>query len=281
MIGQRALDHEPGLLDAELDRGRADRPAPAARRAPGDAEHADAMHVAEIVLHLGQLGVAFRLHVRAPPRSTSMSSGSPALALTTRCMSVKVSILRPLIETIRSPGLKPAACAALLRLHGIDAGGRCLLAVEGEHGREDHDRQDEVRDRPGRDDRGALADRLEEEALAPLRLAHVADRFLIRHARGVLVAEELDVAAERDGRDLPARAVAIVEAEQFRAEADREGEHAHAAPARDQEMAELVKEHHDGQHEQERHDIAGRASRPRSRYLPKMSITSSVPADLP
>ena len=30
-IGERAVDHEPGLLHAELDRGRADRPAPAAR----------------------------------------------------------------------------------------------------------------------------------------------------------------------------------------------------------------------------------------------------------
>ena len=39
------------------------------------------------------------------------------------------------------------------------------------------DRQDEIGDRPGRDDRGALADRLEEEALAPLGLAHVADAF--------------------------------------------------------------------------------------------------------
>ena len=43
---------------------------------------------------------------------------------------------------------------------------------------------------------------------------------------------------------------------ELRAEADRENQHADAAPARDQEMAELVEEDHDGQNEQERHDVA-------------------------
>ena len=92
-------------------------------------------------------------------------------------MSVKVSILRPLIETIRSPDLKPAASRGARRLHGIDARGRRLLAVEGEHRGEDRDREEEVGDRPRGDDGGALHDRLEEEALAPLRLAHVAERL--------------------------------------------------------------------------------------------------------
>ena len=54
-IGHGPLDDEPGFLDAELDGGeRIDRLRSARPPAPstGDAEHADAVHVAEIVLHL-------------------------------------------------------------------------------------------------------------------------------------------------------------------------------------------------------------------------------------
>src|SRR5687768_18075902 len=52
-IGERALDHEPRLFHAELDRSkRIDlyRLSACAR----DAEHTDAVNVAEIVLDLGQ-----------------------------------------------------------------------------------------------------------------------------------------------------------------------------------------------------------------------------------
>ena len=66
---------------------------------------------------------------------------------------------------------------------------------------------------------------------------------VVGHAGGVLVAEEFDVAAERDGGDLPAGAVAVVEAEQLRAEADGKRQDLDAAPAGDEEMAELVEEH--------------------------------------
>ena len=45
-------------------------------------------------------------------------------------MSVKVSIFRPLIETIRSPGWKPAACAALPACMVSTRAGVDLLAVE-------------------------------------------------------------------------------------------------------------------------------------------------------
>ena len=48
---------------------------------------------------------------------------------------------------------------------------------------------------------------------------------MVGHARRVLVAEELHIAAERDRGDLPARAVAVVEADEFRTEADRERQH--------------------------------------------------------
>ena len=69
---------------------------------------------------------------------------------------------------------------------------------------------------------------------------------------GVLVAEELHEAAERNGGDFPARAVAVIEADDFRPEADGEHHDPHAAPARDQKMAELMKKHDKAENEQKR-----------------------------
>ena len=101
------------------------------------------------------------------------------------------------------------------------------------------------------------AHRLMEEALAALGLGHARDRGLVRHARGVVIAEKLHVAAERNGRKLPAGSVAVVEADEFRTETHRKSQHPHAAPARDQEVAELMEEHDDAQSEQKRDDPAG------------------------
>ena len=81
--------------------------------------------------------------------------------------------------------------------------------------------------------------------------AHGRNGGLIRHARGVLVAEEFHVSAEWNCRELPAGAMPIIEPEQFRAESDRKDQYPHATPAGDQEMAELVEEHHEGENEQE------------------------------
>ncbi len=78
-------------------------------------------------------------------------------------------------------------------------------------------------------------------------------------ARLALIAEEFDVAAERDRGQLPAGAVAVVEAQKFRAETDREGQDPHAGPARDQEVAKLMEEDDDRQDEQERNHIAHQA----------------------
>ena len=213
-------------------------------------------------------GVALSV-IGAPPRSTSMSSVSPALTLTMRCMSEKLSILLPSIDEHEVAGLEAGGRRGAVRLHGIDARGawsacRQIMKMRGK----DHDRQDEIGDRPGRHDRGARADRLVEEADLALRLGHAGDGRLVGHARGVVVAEELHVAAERDGGELPAGAVAVVEADEFRAETDRKSQHPHAAPARDQEVAELVEEHDDRQDEQKRDDIAGRARRQSAQARP-------------
>ncbi len=106
-----------------------------------------------------------------------------------------------------------------------------------------------------------LPDVLGVEADRVVGRIHARHRVRIRHAGAVHVADELDVAAERDRRDLPAGAAAVVEADQLGSEADREAGHPDAAPPPDQEMAHLVDEHHDGEDEQERHDVAEQVRR--------------------
>ena len=64
-----------------------------------------------------------------------------------------------------------------------------------------------------------------------------------RDAGSILVAEEFDIAAERNGADLPACIVTVVEAEQFRAKADGKGHDFDPTPAGHQEMAELVEKY--------------------------------------
>ncbi len=94
-----------------------------------------------------------------------------------------------------------------------------------------------------------LHTRLEHEALRPLGGIHGGELRGVRSACRILIAKEFDVAAERNGRDFPARAVAIVKSDQFGAETDGKHQNPHAAPAPDQEMAEFVEEHDEAEHE--------------------------------
>src|SRR5262249_6007901 len=98
--------------------------------------------------------------------------------------------------------------------------------------------------------RSPLTHRLIDKAFPPLLLAHLGDRGPVGHAGGVLVPQKFNISAEWNNRDLPAGPVTVVEAEQFRPETDRKRQDSHAAPAPDQEMAELVEEHHNAEYEQ-------------------------------
>ena len=172
-----------------------------------------------------------------------------------RCMSEKLPIGLPSIAATTSPTLKAGRAAALsastLSTRAIVLG----LPKKREQAGEDHDRQDEIGDRAGGDDRGARTDLLVMEAAGVLFRGHAGER-LGRRRRGLaIVAEELHIAAERDRRDLPAGAMAVVETGQFRPETERESQHPHARPAGDQEMAELMEENDDGQDEQEGNDV--------------------------
>src|SRR5215469_7292787 len=82
----------------------------------------------------------------------------------------------------------------------------------------------------------------------------------IGRAAGILVAEELHIAAELNRGDLPARAVAIVEPGEFGTKADRKGQDPNTAQPRDQEMAELMEKYDQAEDEQKRDDVAGHLS---------------------
>ena len=89
------------------------------------------------------------------------------------------------------------------------------------------------------------------EAVAALLVGHCGKRGCIRDTRRILVAEEFHITAKWNRRELPACAVAVVEAKKLRAEPNGENQYPDPASAGDQEMAELVEKHHQRQDEQE------------------------------
>ena len=146
-------------------------------------------------------------------------------------------------------GLESGGGGGTVGLHRVHPRAHRLLAVQHEDRRENDDGQNEIRHRPGHDYGRALEHRLEEKAVLAFAFVHGLQARSVRGAAGILVAEEFDVAAERNGGDFPARAVAIVKPDDFRAETDGKHQNSHAAQARDQEMAELVEEHHKAENE--------------------------------
>jgi len=73
------------------------------------------------------------------------------------------------------------------------------------------DRQNEIRNRAGRDYCGAGADGFENEAVLLFGFGHGVGSLTVGHAGRIVVAEEFHIAAERNRGDLPARAVTVVE----------------------------------------------------------------------
>ena len=118
--------------------------------------------------------------------------------------------------------LKAGFRRGTVRLHLIDARRRARLAEEREQAGEDHDCQKEIGNRTGGHDRRTRSDLLAVETAGALFFGHAGEHFG-RWRRGLaVVAEELDIAAERDGRNLPPCAMAVVETGEFRTEAERE-----------------------------------------------------------
>src|SRR5215470_11100719 len=261
-IGECPRDHEPCSLHAEADRlRRADRLEMllVRNRGAGDAEQALPDHVAETVLDLLESGG----RLEGDPGSAAVDLEHQRLprAGAYDLLHVGEAFDRAAVDRQdQVAGLEPGGSGGAPRLHGVDPRRRARLAEDHEQAGEQRDGENDIRQRPGHHDGGPHAHRLVDEALAALLLAHVGKRGLIGNARRVLVAEELDVAAERHRGNLPAGAVAIVEPEEFRTETDGEHQYPDTTEARDQEMAELVEEYHDGQDEQKWDDVADHAA---------------------
>src|SRR3984893_9538190 len=98
------------------------------------------------------------------------------------------------------------------------------------------------------------------EAVAALRIGHRGKRGCIRDTRRILVAEKFHITTKWNRREFPTRAVAVVEAKKLRAEPNGENQYPDPAPAGDQQMPELVEEHHQRQDEQEGDEVAKRAA---------------------
>ena len=144
-------------------------------------------------------------------------------------------------------------------LYGIDPRAHRLLAVECEYAGEDYDRQNEIRRGASNDDGYAFEHGLEHESTRPLVRVHV-PRRLTRHAGNILVAKELYETAERDGGYFPARAVAVVETEDFGTEADGKHQNLHATPSCNQKVPKLVEEHHQAEDEKKGNHVADDAA---------------------
>src|SRR6185312_3958136 len=263
-IGQGPVDDEPGLLGPfgdRLERAVAAGLDVARLHRPADAEHTEAVGVAEIVLDLAQLrrgGQRDRSAAAVDDDLERLAGADADDALHVGEAVDRLAVDRgDEVARLEAGGLR-----GTVGLHRVDAGAGRLAAGGGEDDGEDGDGEDEVGDRAGGDDGGARADRLEHEGDLLLLLGHQRGGVPIRDTGRILVAEEFHKAAEGNGGEFPAGAVAVVEADDLRAEADGEGLHLHAAPAGNEEVPELVEEDDDGQDEQEGHDVPRRASTP-------------------
>ena len=148
-------------------------------------------------------------------------------------------------------GLKAGRRCRHPRLNLADARRDRVNANREVHSRVDHEGKEKICGRSSEHHGRALPYGLSLKGAPPLLRRQARERLRGRLARGVLVVDEFHVAAERNPGDAPARALAIGEAADLLTETDGEGAHGDTAPARDEEMAELVDEDHDAEHDEE------------------------------
>ncbi|MBA8849609.1 hypothetical protein FHW20_000513 [Ochrobactrum intermedium] len=150
--------------------------------------------------------------------------------------------------------LKPGLSRWTARLDTRDKRIRNLTAVKREEHTENDDSQNNIESRSGKDRRRTLPNRLGVKR--PSLLIHTQTRIIDVHrrTRGALIANELDVAAKRNGGNLPSRSVFIRETDQLGPKTDGKSLGADAAPARNQIVAHFMDKDHNGQHKQKRND---------------------------
>ncbi len=223
-----------------------------------DPEDAQTVGIAERILDLTQLRRALQFHARSAPRhgeSESLAGSAADDALHVR-ETLNLGSIDPghHVADLKTGRGRGAVCLDL-----VDPSRRARLAEEREHESEDHDRKKKIGDRARGDDCGARSDLLVMETQGAFLGRHVL-QHLGRRRRGLgIVAEELHIAAQGNRGNLPARALAVVEPNEFRSESQRERQYFHAGPAANQEVTEFVKEDNDGEDEQEGDQIADKA----------------------
>lgn len=138
--------------------------------------------------------------------------------------------------------------------HLADIGRRKRLTHDAEQPGQNDDSEQEIRERTSKHDSGALPDCLVVERYCLILLVLLFRLFGRHHVRTVF-AEHLDVTAERDGAELPARSDLVGDAENFRSETNRKHFDPHLAPAGNEVMPHLVNKNEYGENQQERKNV--------------------------
>ena len=168
----------------------------------------------------------------------------------TCCTSGKLVTSSPSTATMRSPG-KSLPSAGLAGTTDAHRRGQELLVLE-EDGRVERDGKEQVHRRPREDDDDALPERLRLERAVPVlgqdRLAALA------------LLEHLHEAAERQEADAVLGLLAA-DADDLRAESDREREHLHAEDLGEGKVPRLVDEDEGADEEDEVQKVHGSPTR--------------------
>src|SRR5271156_4740249 len=257
-VTQRAVDDRPGLLNAQPNRfERCNRVKfqILRRHRTADAENSHALHVAEIVLDFLERRRRPQDLLHPVPIDCDLKRFSGARAHETLHLGEIVDAM-PVDGEDKITGHESGLFRRTARLNRINSRAHRLLAVDHENHGKDHDGQEKIRQRPGDDDGRTFGYRLEHETFSAFLRIHAGSLRRVGHTCRIFIAKKLHEAAQRNGRDLPARPVAIIEANDFRTKADGEDQNPHPAPAGDEKMAKLVEEHDQAQDEQERNEIA-------------------------
>src|SRR5262245_23768083 len=225
----------------------------------GDAKHPDAMHVAEAVL--GFLERRHRLERDVYAAAINLECQRLTGAGADDLLHVGKALDRaPVDREHQVARLEAGRLGGAAGLHGVDARRRARLPKDHEESRENDDGQYEIRHRTGHDYGRPRPHRLMDEAMPTVFLAHRGERRLVGDACRVVVAEEFYISSKWNSGELPPGPAPIIEAKQLRSESDGEDKDPDATPARNQEMPELVEEHHECQDEQEGDEISEHAA---------------------
>ena len=124
------------------------------------------------------------------------------------------------------------------------------LAVMIDDPAENHQRQQQVGDRPGHDDGCALPHLLPTQRRCFFSFRHGQGRLSVGHAGPIGVAVKLDIASQRYPGQPPARAFPVGKPPKFRPDANRKHLDLDAAPAPDKKMTHLMHKDDEAHHRQ-------------------------------